>query len=367
MFAGALQGGFSTSQLAGTSSFGMSGVNAHMLLASPVMAAHLSSQPPTSMPWERTRFYPLPKAHHLVQGFHRPGADSCTFSFSLGPQTAPLAQNLVCGQLLMPASALLEAAAAAMCTLDEELPRAALARVALPEQAPLPAQPASAAFTVTFSAAAEIAVRAEGNNKKPRAALLLQAQPFTAGHLARIPVITAAPRSALADITSRTVNAASDGAVGSASSIATGDAKIACCDGYLCMPRVSASALDLLTNGSSGPEQMLAPTVLRSAEAVTVVTHSARDSSIWTVARSGQRAKFGGAGVTGDNGEMTTYFEAVTFQVAKRAKQDAMEAAAGLLYEIEWQTASPLLVQDTSSSTPGAPVNATHPCCRIIA
>ncbi len=358
--AGALQGGFNTSQLAGTSSFGMSGVNAHMLLASPAVAGHLPGQPGGSLPWERARFYPLPRAHLLVQGFNRPGADSATasFSFLLGPQTATLAQNLVCGQQLMPASALLEAAAAAMCTLDEQLAYASMARVVLPEQAPLPALPASAAFTCTFTTAAEVTVRAHGDRKKPRGGLLLQAQPFAATQKSQGPVKLAAPRSALADITCFALNSASETAAQS-SSIAVGDAHSVSCDGYLCMPGVSASALDLLTNGSIGPQQMLAPTVLRSADAFTVMALSIRDSIAWVVARTGQRASAGGAGITGGSGELSACFEAVSFQVAKRAKQDAMEAAAGLVYEVEWQTASS--AQQGSLTLSGTCVNAPCP------
>ena len=52
---------------AGTSSFGMSGVNAHMLMEP---ASHHADLPPESMPpaaWELSRFWPFPQQHRLLQ------------------------------------------------------------------------------------------------------------------------------------------------------------------------------------------------------------------------------------------------------------------------------------------------------------
>lgn len=47
----------------GTSSFGMSGVNAHMLFgAAPSGDAATSPQ----LPWQRQRFWPGPMLHHLA-------------------------------------------------------------------------------------------------------------------------------------------------------------------------------------------------------------------------------------------------------------------------------------------------------------
>ena len=342
MHPGALQGGFNSSQLAGTSSFGMSGVNAHMLLAPSAAAGHLPAQLAADMPWERARLYPLPRAHHLVAGFNRPSRDTCTFSFCLGAQTAHLMQNLVCGQLLMPASALLEAACGAMCTLDEQLALAMLVRVVLPEQAPLPAQPTAVVFTCSFSTTAGVIVRAQDNRSKSRSGILLQAWPLAGMHVAQKPVMVAAKvRSALADLTRQASSSVSD-AASQANSIAARASHGASRDGYLCMPGASAAALDLLTNGCSGSTQLLAPTVLRSAEAFLVAAGLRRDSSAWVLAGRMQEASLSSAGLAGDVGDLTACFETVRFQVAKRAKQDIMEAAAGLVYDVEWQTASPI-------------------------
>ena len=48
---------------AGTSSFGMSGVNAHMLLGRPA-SAQASSR--VNMHWEYQSFWPGPMLHHLL-------------------------------------------------------------------------------------------------------------------------------------------------------------------------------------------------------------------------------------------------------------------------------------------------------------
>ena len=52
---------------AGTSSFGMSGVNAHMLLNAPHGQSALSTTP---LAWASSRSWPLPRANQLVQQFH---------------------------------------------------------------------------------------------------------------------------------------------------------------------------------------------------------------------------------------------------------------------------------------------------------
>lgn len=53
---------------AGTSSFGMSGINAHLVLAAAGDAEHSSaSQLPAAIPWQRSRCWPLHQAHGLLQ------------------------------------------------------------------------------------------------------------------------------------------------------------------------------------------------------------------------------------------------------------------------------------------------------------
>lgn len=52
--------------IAGTSSFGMSGVNAHGLYSPPQeVPAHVAA----ALPWLRTRHWFVPNAHHLLQAF----------------------------------------------------------------------------------------------------------------------------------------------------------------------------------------------------------------------------------------------------------------------------------------------------------
>ena len=52
--------------IAGTSSFGMSGVNAHGLYCPPEEVPEART---TAVPWQRTRHWFVPSAHHLLQAF----------------------------------------------------------------------------------------------------------------------------------------------------------------------------------------------------------------------------------------------------------------------------------------------------------
>lgn len=338
----------------------MSGVNAHMLLASPAACGQMSGPLAGSLAWERARFHPTPEALHLAAGFRKIGKDSCAFSFSVGAQTAYLAQNFVCGQLLMPASALLEAAAAAACTLREQLPRAALVGVVLPEQGTLPAQPAAAAFTCTVSSAAGgVTIREEGQqSKKAFGGVLLQAEPLV---VAELPVLSwASARSALSDVTSRALNTSLERAV-EPNSTATVQTQGISNDGYLSMPGVSAAALDLLGNAGN---EMLAPTVLQATEAFLVSAQPHKASTSWIAAGAEQhsRSAGGSADISGELSDPVACFEAASFQQAKRAKQDAMEAAAGLVYDVEWQTFSPMAGLHGRATAAGTHRSSPLPC-----
>lgn len=115
----------SQSGVAGTSSFGMSGVNAHMLLAPPTIA-------PTAMPgnsvldWNAQRLWPLPPPHPLlafVRSSGGPMEPEACFSASLGSGAAAsfLRDHVVGGRALLPATAFIElllAAAGLACEDD---------------------------------------------------------------------------------------------------------------------------------------------------------------------------------------------------------------------------------------------------------
>lgn len=121
----------------GTSSFGMSGVNAHMLLRA--SAAH---PPAPSSPWgplQRTRHFITPMPHRLMHS-HQPADPLGCASFALNLRHASLAhfRDHSCGgQPMMPVTGWVEAAAGAAFLLQEQLPAAGLNGLASPTMYPL--------------------------------------------------------------------------------------------------------------------------------------------------------------------------------------------------------------------------------------
>ena len=123
-------------QLAGTSSFGMSGVNAHLLLGpADGWEASLASAAASPLSWQRQLCWPAPTPHSLLQLAHSAAACGvATFTCSLeGATSAFLRDHRISGRLLLPATASLELILAASAASLQSGPRqrVGLAAVAL--------------------------------------------------------------------------------------------------------------------------------------------------------------------------------------------------------------------------------------------
>jgi hypothetical protein len=107
--------------LTGTSSFGMSGVNAHALLSSTTEMTQLSTTSSyTKAAWVLQRMYTMPPAHALVQGIHLGGHGSIarfTCDISASSALSYLGDYQCIGVSVMPPAALVEMAAAARMVL----------------------------------------------------------------------------------------------------------------------------------------------------------------------------------------------------------------------------------------------------------
>ena len=343
-------------RLAGTSSFGMSGVNAHMFLALP--AAGGPWRPLTRMhQWKRERFYPLPEACHLAAGVSCPSRSACVFCFRpASPATAFLAEGLICGQLVLPASALLEAATAAVHLLGERDAHAALLGVTLPVQAVLPEQPSGATFTCSVSLVGAISVEEAPNGKASR--VILGAVPAVLGPPEQAGgICSMQKRPAMLQVVQHSsTGAAPEQAACTASMCRTA----ASTDGFLCCPSFGAAALDMLSPALTS-SCTAAPTVLSAAESLFVSEPLPVLDTVWAAA-----SVIGAAGQSAPCKAQvcSTALQlwAPAFQRARRAKQEIEAAAVQLLYDVEWQASNALEAQACSAPPAGKP-----PCVMSVA
>ena len=105
--------------VAGTSSFGMSGVNAHMLL-SPAVGARAPTDGTASLPWEQQRYWPVPQQHRLLQ-VPCLGGGGARFAAAVSATAALgyLWDHTISGRPLLVGAAMLEMAGAAAAMLAE--------------------------------------------------------------------------------------------------------------------------------------------------------------------------------------------------------------------------------------------------------
>lgn len=122
--------------LTGTSSFGLSGVNAHLLLTT-ATAATPQPQQQTTLPWQRQRFWPLPLLSAILSAhLPSPAGGDRTVQLAAQPRSSQalafLWDHRVQGRVLLPSTAMFELAAAATAALagDGSLPAAAEATLA---------------------------------------------------------------------------------------------------------------------------------------------------------------------------------------------------------------------------------------------
>ena len=159
-------------RVAGTSSFGMSGVNAHMLLAptaGPVSAGTADS----SLHWQRQRYWPLSAPHPLLLHYAPgPALGSACFNSSMSQASAAfLCDHIVGGRQLVPATCFFELiiTAAAAAALDsgpiQVLPSLVGAVIQAPkilDQLPAPADSGALVCTLQLQSGVSEIVSAGG-------------------------------------------------------------------------------------------------------------------------------------------------------------------------------------------------------------
>ena len=334
--------------LAGTSSFGMSGVNAHMLLALPG-SAHPWRSPACFGTWKRERYYPLPVAYHLAAGVSCPSRRTCMFCFRpASPATSFLAGSTICGQLVLPASALLEAAMAAIRMLGEQGLHAALLGITLPAQATLPEQPSRAAFTCSVSLSGAVSVEEAPDGGASRVVLGAAPAALVPRELGRGSA-GMQKRSAVLQIAHD-----SDTAIVSEQAACTASIHMTAAhmDGFLCCPSLGVAALDMLSPALTS-SQAPAPMVLAAADASSVDDPCAGAGPLWAAAL-GRRKAGQVPFCTGQVCSIALQLQAPAFR-ARRAKQDTGAAASQLVYDLEWQASCAWAAQTRPAAPAGKP------------
>ena len=116
----------------GTSSFGMSGVNAHMLFAPWKSLNQDMNWATTSIQWHPTYCYPLPESLRLAAIVTSSAVFAINIlSFPMKPATSILAHSTICSQRLLHASVLVECAVAGLYNLDDGMRQLALSKVGI--------------------------------------------------------------------------------------------------------------------------------------------------------------------------------------------------------------------------------------------
>jgi hypothetical protein len=130
-------GACSAGMLASTSSFGMSGVNAHMILDVGTLQI---TEPKGRLIFERARHYILARTSGSIRKVHSFCRETCSFAVNLSaPAMAFLRDCQFLGEPFLPLGALLEMAGAACCISNGDARQLMLTKAAMPAAARMPA------------------------------------------------------------------------------------------------------------------------------------------------------------------------------------------------------------------------------------
>lgn len=334
--AGSLEGRLN--KLGGTSSFGMSGVNAHLVMAPIARQTFSQNDVLAQYNWERARYYPMAKTKAMAMSASCLQGGACSFDFALDSRASFLCDYFVGGHLIMPNFALVEGASSALSLINERSQHITMSNVVLPRQMTLPASLLQTKFTCTLQPTKDIVIFAHEEADMPREAtgVLLQAKPCTMSRedcTFNFEQLLPVTQNVLEDTHMQIMMQKPWSIVTKGETLGLAKAKASCNSEFVSHPGCLSASLDLWTlHSMKDTGSYLHPQVLAGMEAYDAYMRKSNHSQCIMIATHDVAVASLSAA-----GWQRTCCKRIQMQLAKRASKDIRTTIEKMVYRVEWQ------------------------------
>ena len=356
--------GLQPQSLAGSSSFGMSGVNAHLLVARPSLQSnHVQS----GQIWQQTQHRLMARPFHMLGHAHASAGYSCTFSCNLvSPSMSSLFDHRFSGTPVCPQAVMLEMATAAHATMLNGVEQQLLCGVTFMEPATLQAGDHSYSLHCQITLGNGICITSPNSAFR----VLLRAWDLSRYHMLSRHERRVPAHPAIVLLTSTFASSAIQiNSGGHVAHIANPRATSARVDGWLGCPWCNQAGLTIaLRVAALGFKTSTQHILLGAMEAFSSLFNG-RDSlsssmlavaPANTYARSARASQAVQGQVLLDGATVVINIARALFQERSMGQAASVAAPLGVIYHLEWQAADAQAL--ATHSTPNEGVN----CCRPL-